>query len=399
MLIWLALLIPIIGGFIAYRWFHKELVWFELVIPFTVSFLFILIFKFSIEKIQTSDTEYQGATVVEARYYEYWETWVHKTCYRTVKCGKSTITVPYDCSYCDENPERWTLVNSLGYEYRTTKKEYERLIKKWEATPQFVELNRSINYHFSRGKDGDMYKITWNKKPETALATSWTNDYENRIQAAHTAFDFAEVKEEDKKRYELYDYPEVNSNIQPNVLGQNKVPWLTFGEKERLKCLMDYTNGQLGPKKHARVYLLFFVDKPAIAANMQEAYWDGGNDNELVVCIGLSKRTRDIQWVRPFSWSPNRRIIPDVREEISNLQTFKVDSVSSAIYNNVDRSFERKDFKEFSYVTVDPPTWAIRTTFIVTLIITIATLWWGITNDSVNSNYYDRNDYRRNNNW
>jgi hypothetical protein len=129
MSIWICLLIPLIGVFVLLRWFRHTLTWWEVAIPSIACFLFILIFKFTVEKIQVDDTEYHGATVVEARYYEYWETWVHRTCYRSVKCGKSTISVPYDCSYCDENPERWTIVNSLGEEFAISKKYYEHLVK------------------------------------------------------------------------------------------------------------------------------------------------------------------------------------------------------------------------------------------------------------------------------
>jgi hypothetical protein len=118
---------------------------------------------------------------------------------------------------------------------------------------------------------------------------------------------------------------------------------------------------------------------------MQEAYWDGGNDNELVICIGLDNKTRKIQWTRPFTWSPERSIIPDVREDIMTYSRFNVDNIAKSVYINVKKEYKRKDFKEFSYITVEPPTWAKWVTFIVTLIVTVVLCWWAITNqiDSV----------------
>ena len=386
MSIWICLLIPLIGVFVLLRWFRHTLTWWEVTIPLIACFLFILIFKFTVEKVQVDDTEYHGATVVEARYYEYWETWVHKTCYRTVKCGKSTVTIPYDCSYCDENPERWTIVNSLGEEFRISKKYYDHLVKLWKANPQFVELNRDINYHFNRGKDGDMYKILWDKNPLTAKSTTATHSYENRVQAAHSAFDFVKVTEEDVKNYKLYEYPEVDGWQQETVLGLDSLPSIPKNKIALFKQMSSYLNGELGPKKHARIYFLFFTSESQMAASMQEAYWDGGNDNELVVCIGIDPKTQNLKWVKPFSWTPNRRVIPDIREGIMNIGTLDPMRICRSVEGVVVNEYKRKDFKEFSYLTVEPPEWAIWTTAIITALITFFISRWATMNEAEGNN-------------
>ena len=43
--------------------------------------------------------------------------------------------------------------------------------------------------------------------------------------------------------------------------------------------------------------------------------------------------------------------------------------------------YERKDFKEFDYVTVEPPTWAIIVTFILTIAITFGLCYWAVVNE------------------
>jgi hypothetical protein len=382
MSIWFCLLIPVVGALVMLKWFRKNLAWWEVIVPAVVCFLFILIFKLTVERIQVNDTEYHGAIITEARYYEYWETYVHKTCTRTVSCGKNcTTTVSYDCSYCDENPKRWTVVNSLGEEFGVSEEDYKYLTKKWKATPKFVELNRDIDYSGRCGNDGDMYVIEWNVDPMTAESTTTDHWYENRIQAAHTAFDFVDVTEEDVKKYSLHDYPDVNGFHQETVLGMDKAKWITKIQTNRMKQWGKFLNGHLGVKKHVRIYFLFFVDKSMLAANMQEAYWDGGNDNELVVCIGLSSKSKEIQWVKPFSWSPTGRIVPDVREGIMKNPDFNVDQIAKTVWSTVDKEYVRRDFEEFSYVTVEPPTWAIWVTFFITLAITIGICYWAVVND------------------
>jgi hypothetical protein len=330
-----------------------------------------------------NDTEFHGALVTEARYYEYWETYVRRTCTRTHKVGKSTVTTTYDCSYCDENPPRWVVVNSLGQEFSITEKYYKYLTKLWNCKPEFVELNRDINHGgWGCGKDGDMYSIKWDKDPLHAKATTTDHWYENRVQAAHSAFDFVKLTDADIKQYRLFDYPEINGWKQETVLGLDSLKQLKSGNVNYFKQQSDYLNGKLGPKKKVHIFFLFFKDQPQLAASMQEAYWDGGNDNELVICIGMNSTSNKIEWVRPFSWSTNRRIIPEIREEIMDIGFFNPASICRVVEKSVVDHYVRKDFKEFSYLTVDPPEWAKWVTAIVTLLITFFISRWATINES-----------------
>jgi hypothetical protein len=115
---------------------------------------------------------------------------------------------------------------------------------------------------------------------------------------------------------------------------------------------------------------------------MQEAYWKGGNKNEMVVCIGLSSRTRDLQWVKAFSWTPNRTLLVEIRENIMNTKKFSGKALYEVLRRDLE-GFQRKQFKEFSYITVDPPSWAITVTFLITIIITVAACYWAVVNDLV----------------
>lgn len=383
MSIWICLLIPFIGSFVLLRWYKHTLAWWEVIVPAIVCFLFILIFKFSVEKIQVNDTEFHGALVTGARYYEYWETYVHKTCTRTISNGKTSHTVTYDCSYCDKNPPRWTVVNSLGEEFSISKSYYQYLTKLWKASPQFVELDRSINHGgWGCGKDGDMYKINWDFNPIHSKSTTTSHWYENRVQAAHSAFDFANVTPDDVKRYKLFEYPKVNEWKQETVLGLDSLVQLNPINVNFFKQKFSHLNGKLGPKKKVRIFFLFFKNQPPLAASMQEAYWDGGNDNELVVCVGMNSKNAQIEWVRPFTWSPSRRIIPEVREEIMKIGKFKPLEISEAVENSVVEHYVRKDFKEFSYLSVDPPTWTIWVTALITSLITILVSRWATLNEA-----------------
>jgi len=378
MSIWYALLVPIIGAIVMLKWFKKYLAWWEIFLPFCASFIFILIFKFTVEKVQVNDTEYWGALIVKARYYEPYSTWVEQTCSYTTTCccdskGENcqTETHYYDCSYCSDHNAHWEVTNSLGESWDVSQDFYNYLKHKWSATPKFVDLNRDIDYHGSCGQDGDAYDIEWDNQPLTSESTTTEHTYENRVQAAHTSFDFATIDKEDIRTYSLQKYPNVKGFQQDNIVAADSIPWMTGYERNRLYQWGMFLNGYLGPRNHARIFFIFFKDQPHLAGKMQEAYWDGGNDNELVVCIGLSSKSRDLQWVYPFSWTPKREILVDMREDIMNQKTFNPDSIANVTWRNVEKEWKRKDFKEFSYITVDPPGWAKWVTWIVTILITM----------------------------
>ena len=117
-----------------------------------------------------------------------------------------------------------------------------------------------------------------------------------------------------------------------------------------------------------------------MSAHLQESYWEGGNDNDIVVCVGLTSKSKDLQWVKAFSWTPKRRILVDLREDIMQQKQFSFNGIRKALDKNMP-IYERKDFKEFDYVTVEPPTWAIIVTFILTIGITFGICYWAITNE------------------
>lgn len=389
MIIWFALLIPFVGCIATYITWKYRFVWWELMLPTIVSFLFILITKFSVERAMTNDTQYMGGMIVEARYYEYWETWVTRTCSYTTTCccdskGQNcqTTTHYYDCSYCDHNNPYWRAYDDQGHSWSISKSEYNRLLKQWKATPQFIELNRDIDYHGSCGKDGDMYSIRWNGEMMTSETSTWEGEYTNKVQASKSNFNLKEISNKEAKKIGLYTYPNVDGYSQPNILGLDSLTYLNYGDKKSAQIKFEYFNGYYGPKRKIRLFILLFFDKPISIASTQQSYWDGGNKNEMVICIDVKKSTGEINWVYPFSWTENKRVAVDLREDISNLKILNFDS----LYTVVDQStpeFKYRDFDQYNYLQIDQPTWEIWFVYLMTLAITIGILWYGYNNEYV----------------
>lgn len=389
---WYALFIPLVFTLIAYKiWPHKITIG-EVIVPTILSALGIWISAASMKEIAIQDVEYNGHIVVRARYYEYWETWVKKTCSYTVthSCGKGctyTRTYYYDCSYCDENAPYWEVYTADGLSFRVDQAYYNKLKQQWSATPVFIELNRSISNHEGIfkghcGQDGNAYEIRWDSKVETSEGAVTEHPFINMIKVNHSAFSYKTISKEVADSLGLYSYPNTYSFYKQRCLLSHN---MLFTELEHRK--LEYLNAVLGPKNKVKIFTLIFKNKPIDIAFKQEQYWEGGNQNELIVCIGVDD-AKNIQWVKPFSWCDNKRILVDTREDIAESKVLNIDTLFNVYNTNIPKFFHYKSFKDFNYLTFEPTTNQLIFIYILTILLTIGTIWIVVANGITTEEYY-----------
>lgn len=383
MIIWFSLLIPALVAIIMVYFFHQKFVWWEIILPTLATLVVITIFKFSVETYLVSDTEYNNSLITRVRYYEPWETWVHKTCTRTRKCGKSTCTTVYDCSYCDHNGPKYIAYDMRGQEYNISYEHYQRLKTEWNNST-FVELNRSINHHWGCGRDGDAFESVWDGTVKHSESNVWEHSYENKTKVAHSAFHYQDINEDQAKAFGLYEYPGYYDTYKQRTLLGAFQKYVT--NLDSLERNFQYLNGELNKSKEVKFYCLLFEDKPLSIAHQQESYWEGSNDNELVVCLGIDSHTKNLTWVKAFSWTRGKRTMIEIREELMEVGHLdnKLDQLYSVIKNSVEQYYTKKDFKEFNYLTIDPPVFEIVITYILALLVTLGVNYWCLTNEHEN---------------
>jgi hypothetical protein len=379
---WFALLIPVIITGIAYYFWHRRFIWQELFIPLAVGFTTIYVTQLTIGYISMRDIEYNGHVITHAVYYEYWETYVHKTCYTTVSCGKGcTTTVPYDCSYCDQYPAKWIAYDNGGNQFEISKDRYDQMRYKWQSPQDFVQMSRSVNYYGSCGKDGNAYRITWNGNIYASESSVITKSFENKLKVNHSAFSYPDINQDQAASIGLYEYPGFYDTYkQKCILGLDSVKGMPELLRGRVETQMQYINGNLGPKYKCKVFTLLFRNKPIDIAFKQEAYWEGGNQNELVVCIGIND-AQEIEWVKPFSWCDNKRIIIDTREDVANLGKLDFDKMYLIYEQNIKDHFKYKSFKDFNYLHFDPTTGQLIWIYLLTLITSLLVTIWCVKNN------------------
>lgn len=384
-MIWYALLIPILISFLGWFIYRRKITWRELFLAPILSALFIVISFYSMKSFTLKDVEYNGFLVTEARYYEPYTTWKKKTCSYTTCSGsgktRTCVTHYYDCSYCDENPEEFTMLDTGGNELNISKQKYKSLVKQWSATPEFLELNRDINYNGSCGDDGDAYSIQWDQKRFTSETTTYEKEFSNILKSNHSAFNYPVIEPEKAQKSGLYEYPKFQENsFQTSVLGIEKVG---FKQKEKFKKYLDYLNGAYGKQYKIRIYTLFFKEKDISAAFLQEAYWDGGNQNEIVVCVGLDSKS-NVTWVKPFSWCDNKRVSIEIREELMSSKKIEPELFYNTYYNVMRKFWKYKSFKDFNYLSFEPTSGQLWFVFIITIVISLLIMRWCITNEEDN---------------
>jgi hypothetical protein len=382
-MVWYSLMIPLVLSGASYFIWRRKITWWEIFIPPIICLIAVLISYHTIKYRSLKDVEYNGYIIQEARYYEYWSTWVDATCTETYACGSDAngntmyCTRTYDCSYCDENSAYWTAIDNGGNEFTISKGKYDELTSKWKATPTFHELNRSIHKHGSCGKDGNMYNVRWNGEVLTSEASTIERPFENIVKVSHSAFNYPDITDKQAKMLGLYTYPQFYDYYKQNaILGLDS--FKVFGKRD-IQTYFEYLNGDLGLRNKVKVFTLLFKNKPIDIAFKQEAYWDGGNQNELVVCIGMNDKL-EIEWVKPFTWCDNKRICVDIREDISELKTFQYKPVYELYRQAISKHFHYKSFKDFNYLTFEPTFNQLLFIYGLSLVISIVTIAWCIKN-------------------
>lgn len=392
MVIWLCLLIPAAAVVVLALFFQHKMAWWEYLLQFGVPCLAILLAKVAVEKVATADREFWNSYVTYAEYTEAWSTWDEETCTRQVPDGETCTgtgadrtcttnyrTETYDCSHCDNHPPSWEVTDNIGRTYGIESYLFEDLCKRW-GNRKFRELNRHIDHHFGCGQDGDAYRTVFDNAFEHTQPVCAVHLYENRVQASRSVFNFQKVTPDDIKKYGLFGY-DYNSDI----FNYNPIKGIS---DPRASTRLSWWNAKLGAMKKVHMMVLVFQGQPRLAGELQQSYWCGGNKNEFVLCIGVDKN-RQVEWTKVFSWTEVDRLKLDVERSTYIMfsgaddgkkpldLTMAVDSMAT----KVQRSFVKKSFKDFSYLSVEPSGKALLITLLVTLVVTVGLGIFCVRND------------------
>ena len=314
-------------------WFYVSLI--------GTSIFFTFVVKNVMASFNETDTEYYGGYITKITHYDEWDEWVRRTCTKRVYDARDSRyhTVEYDCSYREVHPERWRYTDDNGIEHYLLGKEEFDQIKKEFGNPKMVFREMHRNYY---KKDGDAQDYFYDGKVEHIRALASKHDYVNKIISSSSIFNFEDIDEDEAKKIGLYDYPEIINDDQDVIIGK----CLPLKTHKKFK----YVNSIYGSSRQFRIYLLIFDGKPYNISEQQRAYWQGGNKNEFVVCLGYDRNENKITWCNAFSWCDKPTLeLATERFFRENNRLSDIDNYGDWLRKNL-HLWERKEFHDFDYI-------------------------------------------------
>lgn len=290
------------------------------------------------------------------------------------------------------------------------------------------------------GNTSYTYQTTWSGDDNTRKAYVSEHSYENRIKASDlTIFNMKIVSDAEADTLGLFKYPPYSGGGLFGMTQGLEYPTILGGDvsketQEKFKRL----NGKFGPTNQLRLWILVFENKPMSISQYQQNYWVKGNMNELVVCIG--KKGNEIQWSDAFSWSLSDALTVEIKNQVLDLYTYKDSTITRTapkvlpvgkeaqkkilgkvgeklpanvmplpnqattdtiikvksttpqltektwndFYIYLDKNlnrFERRSFKEFDYLSVEPTVGAVIFIYLFALAISVGMGFWVTNND------------------
>ena len=375
--------LPFIISVFLLIFFKKYIVWWEYICLVGVSILFTLLFKSIFIASLEYDTEYLGGYITKITHYDEWDEWIHKTCTRRVPCGRdskgNTIyrTETYDCSYRDYHPECWKYTDNYNREEYFYNKSYFDAAMKELGHPKMVFRDMHRKYYRI---DGDAQDYYYDGTPQHLRALVWKNSYQNKILASHSIFKFEDIDDDDADSLGLFRYPDVNDNDQDVILG--------FRAGKEVHKQYKYINSIYGARKQFRIYVLVFRDKPLEISEKQKSYWQGGNKNEFVLCLGYNTKKGTIDWCNPFSWCDKPELEVATKRYFREHPRMDLSQYPSWLHKNINL-WKRKQFSDFDYIKNELTKGQSIALFIIILFFDVLVSILLIGNNINNEDMYD----------
>lgn len=377
-MIYFNLVIPILAIILCSILFPKRLTIWERALMLAVPAIVILLAKVVSVTSQTTDTEIWNSYITKAKYEEAWNEWVVKQCCAD-RDKDGNCTSHKDCSECEHHAASWTLYDNLGVSYSSSESEYLNVGRSWNTEEIKTERGRRCEcdcWGSGEDKDNDTYYYKASEEFDKTIPVVRKKTYENRVKCSKSVFNFMDLDTSEIRAYGLYEYPSVNYIALSANTGYNPIiGWSDQKTSDRLQRF----NARMGGFKQVHMLILVFPNQPQMAALKQEAYWKRGNKNEFILCLGA--KGKEITWAYVISWTEVEKLKQQAAQEAKNFKTLdSLSGIVDMIASKVKTQFIRKQFKDFSYLSVEPTTTAVLVTFILTILTTIGISLFAILN-------------------
>lgn len=320
--------------------------------------------------IRTSDIEVWSGHVEDWEHKEEWDEWhPPKTTCTTDSKGKES---------CKTEPGYW--------EHHDAENRIKTTDDGWNYVDKSPDGKKEFDDSWPN-KTSELEKL-WPKGTPSAS----THPYTNKVAASYSIFKNKDINLEDFKGLPAYpdkvtNFIEVNRLIGdvPNKKAANEL--LAKMNTDLNKMVKGKDGKERSWKQVNLIFVNVGADKPRDWGFALQDSWENGNKNDFIVSFSMNKDGK-LNWVYPFSWSESERLKIDVREALMEKETITdivpvIDEVTKLV---IDK-YERKEFKDFDYLTIEVSTAGVIVIWILHL-IALGAFGYIIFQSNSSSRYY-----------
>lgn len=316
--------------------------------------------------------EYHGSLVDTVQFEDSWTEVRHET--QTYKDSRGRTQTRTVTRYI-YHPERYTILTSTAECIVTTDDYYRYIGMRWGIEPEPDSwYSTRIRGHWRYGSHYSFADLQAVRQTDWSdwVPVSTSHPYKNKIRAAgsNSIFKFFVPDESAIGQYGLVDYPGVCMHDSPAILSQDIVV------PEAADAMMRAFNGRFGAERQIRLYVILFDSRKhgIESAEMQRAYWQGGNKNEFVVCMGVDPATDTVTWARAFSWADEQTC--EVEAAAWLMKHRQLDWKAFFDYMvEATAGWKRKEFSDFDYIRVSLSLGQILWTYFICAAVSAALIW------------------------
>lgn len=310
--------------------------------------------------LHTSKTEYLGSMVRDINHEDSWTELVEVRETKTDSKGNSYTVTRIEERY---HEEKYYFHTTLGTKFNTSYGFYSEVRDLWKLPSNVLRWSGS---HIKGGvRFGTSYEMAdfdyeQRENPKNWVPITESHSYTNKVQSSNSIFKFEKISDKEASEMGLLKYPAIYSHDAPCVLSND------ISVSPDVDEMFRKFNAKFAPEFQMRLYILLFDAKRGVGiSEQQRAYWQGGNKNEFVVCIGM-KPNGTVEWARAFSWADEQSKEVETTQWLMHNPTLDWEEFYEWLKWNL-MDWERKEFKDFDYISITLPLWQIITIYILSI--------------------------------
>lgn len=318
--------------------------------------------------LYTSSTEYLGSIVHNINHEESWVELIEVKETKTDSKGNSYTEIRIKEEY---HAEKYYLNTSRGSRIDISSGFYAEIRSLWGLaghTLHWTGSNIKGGVRYGTRYDMADFSVAEREDPANWVPITESSSYTNKVRSSNSIFKFEKISKEEAAEMGLLDYPAIYSHDAPCVLSNDYIV------SEDVNCLFRKFNARYAPEFQMRLYILVFdAGKGISLTEHQRAYWQGGNKNEFVVCIGM-KPDGAIAWARAFSWADEQNKEIETAQWLMHHPNLDWNEFHDWLRWHLT-DWKRKEFKDFDYISITLPLWQTLCILLGVVLISILALY------------------------